>query len=266
MLPDLGRLIRLLYLTVAATVALRVVLGRWRPTLVAVGGAGALVLVAGRLLRQRRPVAPDDWPAPGRPTLAVATGDGVWRVELGNGRAFPASSTGEPTAGVRFDGRRLRASAPLAWRETTDWRTWTLGWPPAGSITWRLPRVPPPASAAGLPRRGDRVLALMPDGVGGQYVGTGPWPAALAMGAYLAAPSSRLSGLPRWLLERRRGRLYHLDASGTRRLIAAGLPPVFAIARVPSEGALAGPPAPIEIRPIPSGPEPSIAGADAATS
>jgi hypothetical protein len=71
--------------------------------------------------------------------------------------------------------------------------------------------------------------------------------------------------MARWLLERRRGRLYHLDAGGTRRLIAAGLPPVFAIASLPREGALAGPPAPIEIRSIPTGPAPSIVCADAAT-
>ena len=42
MLPDLGRLIRLLYATVAATIALRIVLGRWRGRLALVGGAAAL--------------------------------------------------------------------------------------------------------------------------------------------------------------------------------------------------------------------------------
>src|SRR5438874_652249 len=129
MLPDLGRLIRLLYATVAATVALRIVLGRWRASLAAVGGAAALALAVGRMLRQRRPIAPDGWPPAGRPTLALATGDGVWRVELASGRAFPASSTGQPTVGLRVEGGRLRATGPLAWRETTDWRTWRLGWP-----------------------------------------------------------------------------------------------------------------------------------------
>ena len=148
MLPDLGRLIRLLYATVAAAAALRIVLGRWRPTLATIGGLGA--------------------------------------------------------------------------------------------------------------------LALMPDGVGGHYVGTAPWPAALAMQAYLAAPSGPLGGLAGRLLERRWGRLYHLDAGGTRRLIAAGLPPVFAIARAPTEGALAGPPARIEIQPIPTGPDPAIVSGDVA--
>src|SRR5262249_59364878 len=102
------------------------------------------------------------------------------------------------------------------------------------------------------------------DGAGCHYLGTGPWSAALAMHAYLAAPRGRLSGLAGWLLARRRGRLYHLDASGTRRLIAAGLPPVFAIARTPTEGPLAGPPAPLDAGSISSGPAPSIVGDDAA--
>ena len=37
-----------------------------------------------------------------------------------------------------------------------------------------------------------------------------------------------------------------------------GLPPVLAIASLPTTGTLARPPAPISIRPIPTGPEPLV--------
>jgi hypothetical protein len=102
------------------------------------------------------------------------------------------------------------------------------------------------------------VLALQSDGAGGLYVGTGPWLAWLTMGAYLAAPTAAPARAAAFVLGRRNGRLYHIDAGGTRRLIASDLPPVFAIAAISSEGALAGPPAGIAIRPIPT--EPAAAG------
>jgi len=263
MLPDLGRLLRLLYATAAAAVALRLAFGRWRPVLAALAGAFGLCLAVRRLFGRPRPIPPDDWPRPGSPTLALATGDGVWRVELSSGQAHPASSTGEPTAAVAFEGACLRARAPLAQRETADWRGWTLSWPAPGSVAWSPPERPASLGAVGLPRRGEHLLALTPDGLGGQYVGTGRWPAALAMRAYLAAPTGRAGRLAARLLALRCGRVYHVDATETRRLIASDLPPVFAIALPPDGGALAGPPARVEIRPIGGEPAPSSAAVEA---
>ena len=314
MVPDLGRIIRLSRATLIAFVALRLTLGRWRRAFGIVLAFWTIVLVGARLLRLRRPIAPDDWPPPA-PGLVLATGDGVWRVHLPSGQAYPASSIGQPTVALALDGDALRATEPLTYRSTRDWRQWDLTWPKLGSVTWQRPTLPPALratlTAAALPGRAHRVTALLPGtttvppraapssnppspaGAGastdgaqsghaveatsrssaatvpaaeapGHYIATAPFAAELALKTLLARPTGPIADTAKAILARRWGRLYHLDTTGIRRLIAAGLPPIFAILEQPSTGPLAGPPAAIHIRPIPTGPEPKIVIADPA--
>jgi hypothetical protein len=285
-------------------------LGSW-PRVALLGLAlGVGTTAASRALKPSpRATAPDDWPPTGTATLALGTGDGVWRLDPASGRAYQVNAPAEPVLSLEVavgddpaaehvpvgdaqvppgetTAPLLRATTPLARRETSDWRTWRLAWPP-DRLGWHRPTIDPPTArllaTTGLPPRGRRITALLPDDAGGVYLAVSPRRALFGLGLLLrrATPALRLREttflpqvpdvreLPELLLARllgrRRARLYHVGADGERRLIAGRLPPVFALARVPTEGKLSGAPAPIRIRPIPTGPDPMLAG-DAAAS
>jgi hypothetical protein len=222
-------------------------------------GAIGIALMAGgapRLRRRRAPLAPEDWPPTGYPTLALATGDGIWRLLLRNGQAYRANAAGEPLTAIELvDGEppRIRAASARVYRESLDWRDWRLDWPPPGAAHWSPPTLDrhlvDHSSAGGLPGRGRRVLARLDDGAGGVYLAIGPRIAAAALASHLAGQPDppRLAGA---ILRQRQTRIYHFDLAGTRRLIASGLPPVFALCAVPTTGRLAGPVAPIALDPI----------------
>lgn len=205
---------------------------RWVALLVGVRGA----LVG--LVRPRRweppAEAPDGWPPPGSATLALGTADGVWRVHLGSGQAHRVSAEGEPVLEVALVDDRLVAMTGRARRETRDWRTWRLSWDePHGAAT---------AGAA------KRLGWWDADGGAAEAVAPAGSP------RFARTDSGRAPGGGYVVTGGRRGRdarLYHLDAAGTRRLIASCLPRVHAMVSVPADSPLAGPPAPVTIRPRP---------------